>query len=141
MFVSGFVFYGSGFWNFFAIRIRILTKDTFFKGNNKILGEKLSILLNRELSYGIILKISENHEKFAEKVDFYSSISLAGSGSGFRIRIRIQPGDLNPDPQHWEWTIVFPSFRFFNMQGKGRKVGTDEEEIRFSAGTAIQLAG
>ena len=21
--------------------------------------------------------------------------------SGFRIRIRVQPGDLNPDPQHW----------------------------------------
>ena len=42
------------------------------------------------------LKISENHEKFVEKVDFYSSISL--SGSGFRIRIRIQSGNLNPDP-------------------------------------------
>jgi len=35
-----------------------------------------------------------NHEKFAEKVDFYSSISLAGSG----LRIRIQSGNLNPDP-------------------------------------------
>ena len=42
------------------------------------------------------LKISENHEKFVEKVDFYSSISL--SGSGFRMWIRIQPGNLNPDP-------------------------------------------
>ena len=40
------------------------------------------------------LKINENHEKFADKVDFYSSISLVGSG----FRIRIQPGDLNPDP-------------------------------------------
>ena len=57
-------------------------KTHIFKGNNKI------------------LKISENHEKFAEEVDFYSSISLAGSV--FRIRIRIQPGDFNPDlgPQH-----------------------------------------
>ena len=45
-----------------------------------------------------ILNISENLEKFAEKVDFYSSISLAGSGSELRVRIRIQPGDLNPDP-------------------------------------------
>ena len=44
------------------------------------------------------LKISENHEKFVEKVNFYSSISLSGSGSGLRIRIRIQPGDLNSDP-------------------------------------------
>ena len=44
------------------------------------------------------LKISENHEKFVEKVDIYSSISLLGSGSGFRIRIRIQSGNLNPDP-------------------------------------------
>ena len=46
------------------------------------------------------LKISENHEKIVEKVDFFSSISLSGSGSGsgFRIRIRIQSGNLNPDP-------------------------------------------
>ena len=55
-------------------------------------------LLNRELLFGIILKISKNHEKFVEKVDFYSSISPPGSGFGFRIRIRIQPGNLNPDP-------------------------------------------
>jgi len=48
--------------------------------------------------YLSFLKISENHEKFVEKVDFYSSISLSGSGSGFRIRIRIQHGNLNPDP-------------------------------------------
>ena len=27
----------------------------------------------------LFLKISENHEKFVEKVDFYSSISLSGS--------------------------------------------------------------
>ena len=44
------------------------------------------------------MKISENHEKFVEKVEFYSSISLSRSGSGFRIRIRIQHGILNPDP-------------------------------------------
>ena len=37
--------------------------------------------------YLSFLKISENHEKFVEKVDFYSS-----------IRIRIQSGNLNPDP-------------------------------------------
>jgi len=42
------------------------------------------------------LKLRENHEKFVEKVDYYSLISLPGSG--FRIWIRIQPGDLNPDP-------------------------------------------
>jgi len=59
---------------------------------------QVGIILNRELLFGIFLKISENHEMFVEKVDFYSSISLSGSGSGFRIRIRIQSGNLNPDP-------------------------------------------
>jgi len=39
---------------------------------------KVGILRNRELSYGIIFKNSENHEKLAERVDFYRSISLAG---------------------------------------------------------------
>jgi len=63
--------------------------------------------------YISFLKLSENHEKLAEKVDFYSSISLAGSG--FRIRIRIQPGDLNrihpdPDPQHCLPVPVLGSF-------------------------------
>ena len=37
-------------------------------------------------------------KKFPEKVDFYSSISLAGSGFQIRIWNRIQPDDLNPDP-------------------------------------------
>ena len=40
------------------------------------------------------LKISENHEKLVEKVDFYSSISLSGSVSGFR--------KTDPDPA-WQF--------------------------------------
>ena len=42
--VSGFVFYGSRSWKFFAIRFRIpVKKHIFLKGNNKIWGEiKLS---------------------------------------------------------------------------------------------------
>ena len=63
---------------------------------------QVGILLNRYRNFYLVsfLKISENHEKFVEKVDFYSSISLSGSGSGsgLRIRIRIQQGNLNPDP-------------------------------------------
>ena len=101
----------------FGSRIRIqVTKNKFFQSKNKILGEilvfnqklgilllfstnQVGILLNRELLFGIIfLKISENHEKFVEKVDFYSSSSYSGSRSGFRIRIRIQSGNFNPDP-------------------------------------------
>ena len=85
-------------------------KTHFFKGNNKILAE--IFIFNQKNRYFIFvfnqksryyclvsfLKISENHEKLVEKVDFYSSISLPGSGSGFRIWIRIQPDDLNPHP-------------------------------------------
>jgi hypothetical protein len=37
-------------------------------------------------------------KKFAEKEDFFSLISLAGSGFQIRIQIRILSGDLNPDP-------------------------------------------
>ena len=69
----GFVFYSSGSWIFFPIRIRIQAKKTnFFKGQNKILGEifafnpkgryfifvfnqssrQVPILLNRELLFG-----------------------------------------------------------------------------------------
>jgi len=43
---------------------------------------QVGILLNIELSF---LKISENHKKFVEKVDFYTSISLSGSGSSMEI--------------------------------------------------------
>ena len=35
----GFVFYGSGSWNFFRSGSRIQAKNYFFKGNNKILGQ------------------------------------------------------------------------------------------------------
>ena len=59
--------------------------------------KKVGILLTGNF-FGIIF-FKKDHEKFSEKVYFYSSVSLAGSGSGFRIRIRIQPGDLNPDPR------------------------------------------
>jgi len=100
--------YGSG------SRIQIqVTENKFFQSKNKSLGDifvfnpqsRYFIFVFKQSSRYFIkqnyclvsfLKISENHEKFVEKVDFYSSISL--SGSGFRIRIRIQPGNLNPDP-------------------------------------------
>ena len=63
-------------------------------------SRQVPIFLKRYRNFYLVsfLKISENHEKFVEKVDFYSSISLAGSGSGFRIQIRIQHGNWNPDP-------------------------------------------
>jgi hypothetical protein len=62
-------------------------------GSNRSFKPKstVGILLNRELLHGTgtwyrsFLKISENHEKLAEKVDFYSSISLAESGSSLAI--------------------------------------------------------
>ena len=59
-----------------------------------------------------LIKISENHEQFVEKVDFYSSFhfqdpdSEYGSGSSLAIWIRIPP---DPDLQHckeslgWVW--------------------------------------
>jgi len=106
-FVSGFVVYGSRAWNFFQsgsgqkklIFSKAITKFwlNFLFSTQKVGTQvpilflfstnQVGILLHREL-----FKISENHEKFVDKVDFYCSISLPGSGFGIRIRI------LNTDP-------------------------------------------
>ena len=116
-FGSGFVFYGSGSWNFSQSGSGSRQKKLIFAKAIKIFWEKflfstqkVGILflfsanqVNRYFNkqrtfiwYLSFLKISDNYEKFVEKVHFYCSISLPGTGSGFRIRI--QPGNMNPDP-------------------------------------------
>ena len=77
---------------------------------------QVGILLNRELLFGTVsfLKISENHEKFVENLDSYSSISLPGSGS--RFRIRIQPGNLNPDPPGSGSATLYISCRTYTVR-------------------------
>ena len=81
------------------------------------------------------LKIRENHEKFVEKVDFFSSISRSGSRSGFRIRIRIQHGNLNPDPPGSATLSVYRTPSLLRIQ-KGEhffyrlRSGSGSDEIR-----------
>jgi len=93
----------------------LLLPCCYFQSKNKILGEifvfnpisryfifvfnqSSRYFIKQRSLFGIIFTISENHEKFVEKVDFCCTISLSGSGFGFQIRIRIQSGNLNPDP-------------------------------------------
>ena len=77
------------------------SRDFIFVFNQ---SNTIGILLNKQLLFVSFLKISENHEKLVEKVDFYSSISLPGSGSGLAVWIRIHP---DPDPKHWFSLMVF----------------------------------
>ena len=70
--------------NFSKAKTKFWEKILFSTQKFLFSTNQVGILFNRTFIWKVsFLKISENPEKFVEKVDFYSSISLPGSGSEY----------------------------------------------------------